>query len=68
MVDENEIYRNMKNKIREIVENRLGRKLTLNEFNKVSKNKGLIGLESLIDYLSDSKITKEQIEEYISRL
>lgn len=62
------VYNNMKKEIIKILSNRLDRKLTEIELQNVMKDRALIALESIIDYVKDDSLSKKELEDYIKQI
>ena len=58
---------NMRNEIKELFEEKLKRKLSKEEHDKVYRSRSLIAYESIIDYVKSIK-TEHEAEEYMNEL
>jgi hypothetical protein len=60
-----EISDGMKKTIENIIQNRLNRRLTDIEKERILRPRGLLGYEAIIDYLNDSNKSNKELEEYL---
>ena len=64
-MDEQKIYQNMRKEIVQLSEERLERKLSIEELQHVNKDRSLIGLESVIDIIKFKNLNKEELEKFL---
>ena len=63
-----QLSRNMKLEIIKLSEKILGHNLSEEEMQHVMKDRSLIGLESVLDYLKNNKFTVSELEQYLKTL
>lgn len=67
-MDEKKIYQNMKNEAIRLSEEKLSRKLSIQELQHINKDRALIGLESIIDMIKYKNFNNEELRNFLIEL